>query len=127
MARAPTTSDVFNAVAEPRRRDILTLLADTERSVLDIVEAMELAQPSVSKHLKVLRDVGLVDVRRDGRQMLYRTNAHAVKPLYEWSRTFERHWRRQLNAVKQRAEARAAEKNAQSAKRRNDGSDDSRD
>lgn len=127
MARAPTTSDVFNAIAEPRRRDILTLLADKERSVLDIVEAMELAQPSVSKHLKVLRDVGLVDVRRDGRQMLYRTNAHAVKPLYEWSRTFERHWRRQLNAVKQRAEARAVEKNAQSGKRRNDGSDDSRD
>ena len=127
MARAPTTSDVFNAIAEPRRRDILTLLADKERSVLDIVEAMELAQPSVSKHLKVLRDVGLVDVRRDGRQMLYRTNAHAVKPLYEWSRTFERHWRRQLNAVKQRAEARAVEKNAKSGKRRNDGSDDSRD
>lgn len=127
MTHAPTTSDVFNAIAEPRRRDILTLLADTERSVLDIVEAMELAQPSVSKHLKVLRDVGLVDVRRDGRQMLYRTNAHAVKPLYEWSRTFERHWRRQLSAVKQRAEARAAEKHAQSEKRRNDGSDDSRD
>ena len=127
MARAPTTSDVFNAIAEPRRRDILSLLADSERSVLDIVDAMELPQPSISKHLKVLRDVGLVEVRRDGRRMLYRTNAHAVKPLYEWSRTFERHWRRQLNAVKQRAEARAAERNAQSGKRRNDGSDDPRD
>ena len=127
MARAPTTSDVFNAVAEPRRREILTLLADAERSVLDIVDAMELPQPSVSKHLKVLRDVGLVDVRRDGRQMLYRTNAHAVKPLYEWSRTFERHWRRQLNAVKQRAEARAAERETQSGHRRNDDSDDTRD
>src|SRR5262245_2030465 len=127
MARAPTTSDVFNAVAEPRRREILTLLADAERSVLDIVDAMELPQPSVSKHLKVLRDVGLVDVRRDGRQMLYRTNAHAVKPLYEWSRTFERHWRRQLNAVKQRAEARAAERERQSGHRRNNDSDDTRD
>jgi DNA-binding transcriptional ArsR family regulator len=127
MARAPTTSDVFNAIAEPRRREILSLLADTERSVFDIVVAIELPQPSVSKHLKVLRDVGLVDVRRDGRRMFYRTNAHAVKPLYEWSRTFERHWRRQLNAVKQRAEARTAAKDERSGKRRNDDSDDTRD
>ena len=127
MARAPTTSDVFNAIAEPRRRDILSLLADTERSVFDIVEAMELPQPSVSKHLKVLREVGLVDVRRDGRRMLYRTNAHAVRPLYEWSRTFERLWRRQLTAVKQRAEARTAAKDERSGNRRNDGSHDTRD
>jgi len=128
MARAPTNSDVFNAIAEPRRREILTLLADTERSVFDIVDAMELPQPSVSKHLKVLRAVGLVDVRRDGRRMLYRTNAHSVKPLYEWSRTFERHWRRQLNAVKQRAEARAAAaRETRSGNRRNDDSDDTRD
>jgi DNA-binding transcriptional ArsR family regulator len=127
MARAPTTSDVFNAIAEPRRRDILSYLADTERSVLDIVDAMALPQPSVSKHLRVLRDVGLVDVRRDGRQMFYRTNAHAVKPLYEWSRTFERHWRRQLTAIKQRAEARGGPKDEQTGKRRNDGSDDTRD
>src|SRR5262245_10385937 len=127
MARAPTTSDVFNAIAEPRRRDILSFLADTERSVLEVVEAMELPQPSVSKHLKVLRDVGLVDVRREGRQMFYRTNAHAVRPLYEWSRTFERLWRRQLTAVKQRAEARAAERERQSGHRRNNDSDDTRD
>jgi DNA-binding transcriptional ArsR family regulator len=127
MARAPTTSDIFNAIAEPRRRDILTLLADTERSVFDIVEAMQLPQPSVSKHLKVLRDVGLVDVRRDGRRMLYRTNAHAVKPLYEWSRTFERIWRRQLNAVKQRAEARSTARNEGTGNRRNDDADNPRD
>jgi DNA-binding transcriptional ArsR family regulator len=127
MARASTTSDVFNAIAEPRRRDILTFLADTERSVLDIVDAMELPQPSVSKHLKVLRDVGLVEVRRDGRQMFYRTNAHAVKPLYEWSRTFERMWRRQLNAVKERAEARAARREEATRNRRNDDTDDTRD
>jgi len=127
MARAPTTSDVFNAIAEPRRRDILSFLADTERSVLEVVEAMELPQPSVSKHLKVLRDVGLVDVRREGRQMFYRTNAHAVRPLYEWSRTFERLWRRQLTAVKQRAEARVAAKENRSGNRRNNGSDDTRD
>jgi DNA-binding transcriptional ArsR family regulator len=127
MARAPTTSDVFNAIAEPRRRDILSYLAATERSVLDIADALALPQPSVSKHLKVLRDVGLVEARRDGRQMFYRTNAHAVKPLYEWSRTFERHWRRQLTAIKQRAEARSATKDEQTGKRRNDGSDDTRD
>ena len=127
MPRATTTSDVFNAIAEPRRRNILSYLADTERSVFDIVEAMELPQPSVSKHLKVLRDVGLVDVRRDGRRMLYRTNAHAVKPLYEWSRTFERLWRRQLSAVKQRAEARRTAKEERTRNRRNDGSDDTRD
>ncbi len=127
MARAPTTSDVFNAIAEPRRRDILTFLADTERSVFDIVAAIELPQPSVSKHLKVLRDVGLVDVRRDGRRMLYHTNAHAVKPLYEWSRTFERLWRRQLSAVKQRAEARSAARDEGTATRRTDDTDDTRD
>lgn len=127
MARASTTSDVFNAIAEPRRRDILSFLADTEHSVFDIVDAMALPQPSISKHLKVLRDVGLVDVRRDGRRMLYRTNAHAVRPLYEWSRTFERLWRRQLSAVKQRAEAKSAEREKSRANRRNDDSDDTRD
>jgi DNA-binding transcriptional ArsR family regulator len=127
MARAATTSDVFNAIAEPRRRDILSYLADTERSVFDIVEAMELSQPSVSKHLKVLRDVGLVDVRRDGRWMFYRANAHAVRPLYEWSRTFERLWRRQLTAVKARAESRRAAKDERTDNRRNDDSDDTRD
>jgi DNA-binding transcriptional ArsR family regulator len=75
MPRAATTSDTFNAIAEPRRRDILEYLAPRERPVGDIVQALRLAQPSVSKHLRVLRDVGLVDVRRDGRQILYRTNA----------------------------------------------------
>src|SRR5262245_52113990 len=107
MARAATTSDVFNAIAEPRRRAILSYLAAEERSVLDIVDAMDLEQRSVSKHLRVLRDVDLVRVRRDGRRMLYRVNAEAMRPLYEWSTLFERLWRRQLNAVKLRAEARA--------------------
>ena len=78
-------SDVFNAIAESRRRDILVLLAGSERPVGDIVDALGIGQPSVSKHLKVLRDVGLVDVRRDGRQMLYRTNAEAIRPLHEWT------------------------------------------
>jgi DNA-binding transcriptional ArsR family regulator len=104
MPRAATTSDTFNAIAEPRRRDILDYLAARERPVGDIVLALGLAQPSVSKHLRVLRDVGLVEVRRDGRQVLYRTNAAAIRPLHEWASRFERHWRNQLVRVKQRAE-----------------------
>jgi DNA-binding transcriptional ArsR family regulator len=105
MARAATTSDAFNAVAEPRRRDILSYLALEERPVGDIVVATGLEQPSVSKHLKVLRDVGLVRVRRNGRHMLYRTNADAIRPLHEWTRTFERLWQHQLNRIRERAEA----------------------
>lgn len=104
MPRAATTSDVFNAIAEPRRRDILGYLAPQERAVGDIVVALGLAQPSVSKHLRVLRDVGLVDVRRDGRQAFYRTNAEAIRPLHEWTGRFERYWRNQLTRVKARAE-----------------------
>jgi len=104
MPRAATTSDPFNAIAEPHRRDILEFLASRERPVTDIVLALRLAQPSVSKHLRVLRDVGLVDVRRDGRQAFYRTNAEAIKPLHEWSARFERYWRQQLLRIKERAE-----------------------
>lgn len=107
MPRASTTSDAFNAVAEPRRRDILTFLAFAERSVNEIVDALSLEQPSVSKHLRVLKEVDLVKVRRDGRRMLYRTNAEAIRPLYEWTETFERFWRHQLNRVKERAEAKS--------------------
>jgi DNA-binding transcriptional ArsR family regulator len=104
MPRAATTSDVFNAIAEPRRRDILDYLAQSERPVGDIVVALGLEQPSVSKHLRVLRDVGLVHVRRDGRQILYRTNAAGIRPLHEWTSRFERYWRRQLIRIKERAE-----------------------
>jgi DNA-binding transcriptional ArsR family regulator len=110
MARASTTSDAFNAVAEPRRRDILEFLAGDERSVSEIVDALEMEQPSVSKHLRVLRDVGLVESRREGKQMMYRTNAEAIKPLYEWARFFERFWTHQLNRIKERAEAEHARK-----------------
>ena len=124
MPRAATTSDVFNAVAEPRRREILSFLAGEERSVLDIVDAIELEQPSVSKHLRVLRDVGLVSTRRDGRQVLYSVNAEAMRPIYEWAIPFERMWRRQLNAIKRRAEARAKPRaDDHSRRRRDDGSD----
>jgi len=105
MARAATTSDAFNAIAEPRRRDILIFLAVRERPVNEIVEAMGLEQPSVSKHLRVLRDVGLVHMRCNGRQKLYRTNAEAIRPLHAWSSYFERYWQHQLLKIKERAEA----------------------
>jgi DNA-binding transcriptional ArsR family regulator len=105
MARAATTSDAFNAVAEPRRREILNYLALEERTVGAIVASTGMEQPSVSKHLRVLRDVGLVRVRRNGRHMLYRTNAQAIRPLYEWTKTFERFWAHQLSRIKELAEA----------------------
>ncbi len=105
MPRAATTTDAFNAVAEPRRRDILNSLVE-ERTVGDLVLRLGLEQPSVSKHLRVLRDVGLVRVRRNGRHMLYRTNAEAIRPVHEWAKTFERLWQHQLLSVKERAEAR---------------------
>jgi DNA-binding transcriptional ArsR family regulator len=107
MARAATTSDAFNAVAEPRRREILTYLAVQERAVGDIVAMLRIDQPSVSKHLRVLRDVGLVRMRCDGRHKFYRTDADAIRPLHEWAGTFERYWNRQLNRVKERAEEKA--------------------
>ena len=110
MARAATTSDAFNAVAEPRRRLILLHLAQAEQSVGQIVAALGFEQPSVSKHLRVLNDVGLVRVRRNGRHMLYLTNADAIRPLYEWTKTFERFWSHQLNRIKERAEAKSLER-----------------
>src|ERR1700709_1070186 len=105
MARASTTSDAFNAVAEPRRREILTYLAGTEQPVGAIVAALGLPQPSISKHLRVLHDVGLVRMRCHGRQKLYRTNAEAIRPLHEWAAPFERYWQHQLLRVKELAEA----------------------
>jgi DNA-binding transcriptional ArsR family regulator len=116
VPRAATTSDAFNAVAEPRRRDILNFLALQERPVGDIVDSLNLEQPSVSKHLRVLREVGLVKVRRDGRRMLYRTNADAIRPLYEWTSTFERFWRHQLSRIKERAEAKEDRSSQQNQK-----------
>jgi DNA-binding transcriptional ArsR family regulator len=109
MARAATSSDAFNAVAEPRRREILEFLAQEERTVGDIVTKLNLEQPSVSKHLKVLREVRLVRVRRNGRHMLYRTNAEALRPMYDWTKTFERFWQHQLDRIKERAEAKSRE------------------
>jgi DNA-binding transcriptional ArsR family regulator len=92
MARAATTTDAFNAVAEPRRRDILDLLAGRELAVNDLVKRLDIAQPLVSKHLGVLREVGLVDVREHGRQRLYRLNGLPLKPIHDWVKNYESSW-----------------------------------
>ena len=99
MARAATTTDAFNAVAEPRRRQILDLLAGGERPVNDLVMLLGLAQPLVSKHLRVLREVGLVDVRDDGRQRLYRLNGHALKPIHDWVKSYEWSWSQRFDRL----------------------------
>jgi DNA-binding transcriptional ArsR family regulator len=99
MARAATTTDAFNAVAEPRRRQLLDLLATGERPVNDLVERLGLAQPLVSKHLRVLREVGLVVVRDEGRQRLYRLNGRALKPIHDWISRYERSWNQRLDEM----------------------------
>jgi DNA-binding transcriptional ArsR family regulator len=113
MARSPTTSDAFNAVAEPRRRQILDLLARGERPVNDVVRSLGIAQPQVSKHLRVLREVGLVSVRGSGRQRVYRLNAESLRPIHDWVRTFERFWDHRLDRIAQRAERKANERSAE--------------
>jgi DNA-binding transcriptional ArsR family regulator len=105
MARAPTTTDVFNSIAEPRRRQIIELLA--RRGALAVgalVLALGLPQPAVSKHLSVLRKVGVVLVDKDGRQRLYRLDAQQLKPVFDWAKSFEQLWTHQLDRIKQRAE-----------------------
>jgi len=99
MARAATTADAFNAVAEPRRREILDLLAGGERPVNDLVRLLGLAQPQVSKHLRVLREVGAVDVRNEGRQRLYRLNGKALKPIHDWVQRYEQLWTERFDAM----------------------------
>ena len=113
MARMSTSSDAFNAVAEPRRRQIIDLLAEGELPVNDVVKSLGIAQPQVSKHLRVLKDVGLVSVRGSGRQRVYRLNAERLKPIHEWTRTFERFWDHQLDRIARRAERMAAERSAE--------------
>ena len=107
MARAATTSDVFNAVAEPRRRAILDLLLQSEQPVQDLVMALDMEQPAVSKHLRVLREVGLVVSRQDGRHRLYRADGTGLKPLHDWVQQYERYWENQLERIKASAEAKA--------------------
>jgi DNA-binding transcriptional ArsR family regulator len=99
MARAATTADAFNAVAEPRRRQILDVLAGGERPVNDVVRKLGLAQPQVSKHLRVLREVGVVEVRNEGRQRLYKLNGRALKPIHDWVKTYERTWSERFDAL----------------------------
>lgn len=99
MARAATTTDAFNAVAEPRRRQILDVLAGGERPVNDLVALIGLAQPHVSRHLRILRDVGLVDVRSEGRQRMYRLNGRSLKPIHDWVKNYERSWNERFEAL----------------------------
>jgi DNA-binding transcriptional ArsR family regulator len=99
MARAATTTDAFNAVAEPRRRQILDVLADGDRRVNDLVDFLDISQPQVSKHLKVLRDVGLVRVRKEGRERVYRLDGRSLKPIHDWVRTYERMWNERFDAL----------------------------
>jgi DNA-binding transcriptional ArsR family regulator len=104
MPRAAARSDPFNAIAEPRRRHILEFIAADERSVGEIADALDLQQPSVSKHLHVLQSVGLVTMRRDGRRTMYRTNAEAIRTIHDWSRMFAQYWHGQLRRIKAHAE-----------------------
>jgi DNA-binding transcriptional ArsR family regulator len=99
MARTATTADAFNAVAEPRRRELLDVLADGELAVNDLVARMGLTQPQVSKHLRVLREVGVVQVRGDGRQRVYRLNGPALKPIHDWIKDYERTWSERFDAM----------------------------
>jgi len=99
MARAATTADAFNAVAEPRRRQILDVLGRGERPVNDLVTLLGLAQPQVSKHLRVLREVGLVDVRDEGRQRVYRLNGQPLKPIHDWVKNYQRWWTERFEAL----------------------------
>ena len=99
MARAATTTDAFNAIAEPRRRQILDLLAGGERPVNELVAQLGVAQPQVSKHLRVLRAVGLVEVRGDGRRRLYRVNGKALKPVHDWVQAYEQTWSERFDAL----------------------------
>lgn len=99
MARAATTADVFNALGEPRRRQILDALAEGERPVNDLVEKLGVAQPQVSKHLRVLREVGLVDVREAGRRRMYRLNGRPLKPLHDWLASYEQTWTDRFDAL----------------------------
>ncbi len=105
MARAATTTDVFNAIAEPRRRQIVDFLVDgKERSVGDVVMRLRLAQPAVSKHLGVLRKVGVVAVSKRGQHRMYRLNAKELKPVHDWVKEYERFWTHHLDRIKERAE-----------------------
>ena len=111
MARAATTTDAFAAIAEPRRRQILNHLARGERPVNDLARSLGFSQPQVSKHLRVLKEVGLVSMREAGRSRLYRLNGRALKPVHDWVQTFERFWEHQLLRIKANAESKVSKTN----------------
>lgn len=114
MARAATTADVFNAIAEPRRRDIVNFFEDgKEHAVGDVVVKLRMAQPTVSKHLGVLRKVGVVTVSKHGQHRLYRLNAKELKPVHDWVKNYERFWTNQLDRIKERAEQKITARLAQ--------------
>jgi DNA-binding transcriptional ArsR family regulator len=118
MARATTTSDVFNAIAEPRRREIIDLLVNgKEQAVGDLVLRLRMPQPAVSKHLGVLRKVGVVSVSKRGQLRLYRLNPKELKPVHDWVKTYERYWTHQLDRIKERAELKMANQVVQRTKR----------
>ncbi|MBX3323726.1 MAG: winged helix-turn-helix transcriptional regulator [Phycisphaeraceae bacterium] len=122
MARSATTSDVFNAIAEERRRDIIEVLARSgEQPVGFIVKELDLAQPTVSKHLSVLREVGIVAARKRGRERMYSLNAAKLKAVHEWTQSFERYWTHQTDRIKSRAEMLALEEAGKKAKKRKGG------
>jgi len=111
MARAATTADVFNAIAEPRRREVIGVLSDgRDYSVGEVVVRLRMPQPAVSKHLVVLRKVGVVSVIKRGQHRMYRLNAAELKPVHDWVKTFERFWTHQLGQIKERAERKALER-----------------
>jgi DNA-binding transcriptional ArsR family regulator len=113
MAMAATTTDVFNAIAEPRRREIIGMLSDgREHAVGDVVLRLRMAQPAVSKHLGVLRKVGVVTVSKRGQMRFYRLNAKELKPVHDWVKVYERFWTHQLDRIKIRAEQKMAERMA---------------
>ena len=112
MPRAPTTLDPFNAIAEPKRRQVLDVLAQGERPVNELVRSLGWPQPQVSKHLGVLKKVGLVSERREGRQRVYRLNAQRLQPIHEWLKNYERFWTHQLELLKARAEQKARSRNS---------------
>ena len=121
MPRAATTTDVFNAIAEPRRRAIIDVLVDGRaHAVGEVVETLRMPQPAVSKHLAVLRKVGIVSVSKHGQRRLYRLNAEELKPVHDWVKTYQRFWGHQLDRIKERAERKMTERSARESQRAKD-------
>jgi DNA-binding transcriptional ArsR family regulator len=116
MPRAATTTDVFNAIAEPRRREIIEMLVDgRDHAVGDVVKTLRISQPAVSKHLGVLRKVGIVSVTKHGQLRMYRLNPEQLRPVHDWVKRYERFWTHQIDRIKERAERKAMERLARAS------------